>query len=105
MCNSFYSDSYLHYTLSLATSMKELHSTHVYTVIDPCLAGPNLYTYLATKCSAILHGSWLDICQRLRGRKIWVCPGGATQNLPPSPGLWWQVLGCATETSMIFRPA
>ncbi len=23
-----------------------------------------------------------DICQRLRGRKIWVCPGGATQNLP-----------------------
>ncbi len=23
----------------------------------------------------------LDICQRLRGRKIWVCPGGTTQNL------------------------
>ncbi len=46
-----------------------------------------------------------DICQRLRGRKIWVCPGGATQDLPPSPALWWQVLGCATETSTIFRPA
>ncbi len=31
----------------------------------------------------ITHGIlWIDICQRLRGRKIWVCPGGATQNLP-----------------------
>ena len=30
----------------------------------------------------VSSASHYDICQRLRGRKIWMCPGGATQNLP-----------------------
>ena len=48
-----------------------------------------------------------DICQRLCGRKNWVCPDGVP---PPvqlyarravwegNPVLWWQVLGGATGT-------
>ena len=33
----------------------------------------------------VLENLTLDICQRLRGRKIWECPGGATQNTLPCP--------------------
>ena len=68
-----------------------------------------------------------DICQRLRGQQLpelnyysnpgyfrcffpelnpsvhLSCLEGVPRGL--SPVLWWQVLGCATETSRIFWPA
>ncbi len=52
-----------------------------YQILKGQPKGDNFFWECKT-CSDRFLWIIIDICQRLRGRKIWVCPGGATQNLP-----------------------